>query len=134
MAKPRIVPSVHYLRNDKNLIDVSITGMKLNDGRVAFGFAYRSQKDLPDKAVGGHLSIKRAVGMVHASINGVHEIVRVARTPHNKEVLKSYLGDPNVLIHKLAHLNLDDTLSIALAERTERILNGMDKRDRGNNG
>ena len=120
------IPPVQYLRDQFNLIDVTITGMELNDGRVAFGFAYRSSKDPPDKAVGGYLSIKRAVGMVHAAENGIAELTRVDSTPNRGKVLKSFLGDKIQLLQLLR--DLTNQYREVLPARVERIFVGMEKR------
>ena len=126
---PVNVPPVQYLRNERHLIDVSITGMKLDDGRVAFGFAYRSPKDPPDKAVGGYLAIKRAVGMVQAAQNGVTRVLsRIDATPHNTVVLKSFLGSEDRLIQLLE--TTPQLHQQTLPKRVEKILAGMNKNER----
>jgi hypothetical protein len=120
------VPPVQYLRDRLNLIEVTITGMELEDGRVAFGFAYRSPKDPPDKAVGGYLSIKRAIGMVHAAQNGVTAILsREDSTPRRGIVLKSFLGPKELLLDKLGRMN--NPYQQTLPARVGRILIGIEK-------
>jgi len=120
------IPPVQYLRDQFNIIDVTITGMKLDDGRVAFGFAYRSPKDPPDKAIGGDLSIKRAIGMVHAAQNGVsHTLARIDSTPKRGDVLKSFLGPKDKLVDVLWSMN--NEYQQALSARVGKILIGMER-------
>ena len=126
---PINVPPVQYLRDAQNIIDVSITGLKLDDGRVAFGFAYRSDRDAPDKAVGSRLAIRRAVGMVHAAQNGVMAtLFRIDPTPSRGDVLKSFLGTEDVLIYRLGHMN--NPYWQSLPARVEKILAGMNKKEK----
>jgi len=118
---------VRYLRNQQNVIEVTIAGMKLEDGRVAFGFAYRSPKDPPDKVVGGYLATRRAIGMAHAAMNGVGgTLSRVDPTPNRGDVLKAFLGAEDALINRLAHVN--NKYWQALPERVEKILAGINKK------
>lgn len=120
------VPPVQYLRDRLNIIDVTITGLELEDGRVAFGFAYRSPKDPPDKLVGGYLSTKRAIGMVHAAQNGVTGILsRVDPTPRRGDVLKAFLGPKDLLLDRLGGMN--NPYHQTLPARVERILVGIEK-------
>ena len=119
------VPPVQYLRGEGNLIEVAITGIKLNDGRVAFGFAYRSYNDPPDKAIGGYLAIKRAVGMVHAADNGVIGIHRDAHTPLCGNIVKAFLGSPTALVKSLTYLNPRYS---GLSAKVQKIITGMENR------
>jgi len=119
------VPPVQYLRGEGNLIEVAITGIKLNDGRVAFGFAYRSYNDPPDKAIGGYLAIKRAVGMVHAADNGVIGIYRDAHTPLCGNIVKAFLGSPTALVESLTYLNPRYS---GLSAKVQKIITGMENR------
>jgi len=121
------VPPVRYLRDRDNIIAVTITGLKLDDGRVAFGFAYRSAHDAPDKSVGESLATKRAVGMVHAARNGVQEIVRVASTPGRDVVLKSFLGVEAQLMHQLTSLHLPPMVYLELPKKVGKILTGINR-------
>ena len=124
---PINVPPVQYLRDAQNIIDVSITGVKLDDGRVAFGFAYRSDRDAPDKAVGSRLAVRRAVGMVHAAQNGVTgPLSRIDPTPKRGDVLKSFLGTEDLLINYLGRMN--NPYWQSLPARVEKILVGMNKK------
>ena len=118
------MPPVQYLRGKGNIIEVAITGMKLDDGRVAFGFAYRSYNDPPDKAIGGYLATKRAVGMVHAADNGVIGIYRDAHTPLCGLVVKAFLGAPETLIEELKYLN---PRYEGLSAKVQKIVTGMNR-------
>ena len=122
------VPPVRYLRDHDNVIAVTIAGIKLEDGRVAFGFAYRSVNDSPNKSIGEALARRRAVGMAHAAKNGVQEIARVASTPIRGDVvLKSFLGGEEQLIHSLKSLHLPIPILFNLPEKVGRILIGINK-------
>lgn len=123
---------VQYLRDHDNLITVTISGLKLDDGRVAFGFAYRSDNDTPDRTRGGTLAKKRLTGMLRAAQNGVPSLSNVASTPKRGDVvLKSFLGAEKELVYQLGLLHLPVQYYRQLHDRVGKIIDGINKKNSG---
>ena len=110
---------VQYLRGAGNLIEVTIAWTDL-DRAVAFGFAYRSPKDPPDKLIGSSLAEKRAMGMCYADLNGVQGLLQVAPFRKRGKILKAYLGSQENLLQKL--VEVDNQYSAMLVEKVKIIL------------